>query len=135
MVLLVTLVMLMIDIDLVGVMLIFGLELNSITAINLVMAVGLVVDYSAHIVHNFTLQNPELTRDERTINTLVEIGPSVRTHTHARARTHTHTHAHAHTRTHTRTHTHARARAHTNTGASWSHHDDTRACPVRAGQQ
>jgi len=75
--LLVTVVMLMIDVDLVGVMLIFGLELNSITAINLVMAVGLVVDYSAHIVHNFTMQDSSLSRDERTIRTLVEIGPSV----------------------------------------------------------
>ena len=31
----------------------WGLEVNSISVINLVMAVGLVVDYSAHVIHNF----------------------------------------------------------------------------------
>ena len=73
----VTLIMFMIDIDLVGMLWVLGLQINSITSINLVMAIGLVVDYSAHIVHNFTLQDASLSRDERVRRTMVEIGPSV----------------------------------------------------------
>ena len=46
----------MIDIDLVGSIHFWGLEVNSITIINLIMAIGLVVDYSAHVIHNFGLQ-------------------------------------------------------------------------------
>ena len=46
----------MIDIDLVGSIHFWQLEVNSISIINLVMAVGLVVDYSAHVIHNFILQ-------------------------------------------------------------------------------
>ena len=40
--LILSVVVLMIDIDLVGMLWVWGLELNSITTINLVMAVGLV---------------------------------------------------------------------------------------------
>merc|ERR1719387_1689330 len=72
-----TVVMLMIDVDLLGMLFGWGLELNSITSINLVMAIGLVVDYSAHIVHNFSLQSSQLSRNDRVVQTLTEIGPSV----------------------------------------------------------
>ncbi len=41
----------MIDIDLTGWIWLWGMDLNSISVINLIMAIGLVVDYSAHIVH------------------------------------------------------------------------------------
>ena len=53
------------DMDLVGMLWIWGLEVNAITCINLVMAVGLVVDYSAHIIHNFTIQDHRLSPDQR----------------------------------------------------------------------
>jgi CRP-like cAMP-binding protein len=43
----------LVDIDLIGSVYWWGLEVNSISIICLVMAIGLVVDYSAHIVHNF----------------------------------------------------------------------------------
>eukprot|EP00501_MAST-03F_sp_TOSAG23-6_P000487 GSMAST32.ASY1.ANO1.501.1 assembled CDS len=76
-ILLVGLVMGMIDVCLVGMLPLWNLELNSITAINLVMAIGIVVDYSAHIVHCYTLQDHSISRNERVINTMVEIGPSV----------------------------------------------------------
>ena len=67
----------MIDIDLVGSIHFWGLEVNSISIINLVMAVGLVVDYSAHVIHNFGLQRQAATRDEAVAAMLVEIGPPV----------------------------------------------------------
>ena len=41
------------------------------------MAVGLVVDYMAHIVHYFLHQDPNISKDDRIANALGEIGPSV----------------------------------------------------------
>ena len=53
--------------DLLGLLWLLGLEINAITAINLVMAVGLVVDYSAHIAHNICIQDGSLSRDDRCV--------------------------------------------------------------------
>ena len=50
-------ILVLIYIDLMGSIALWDLEVNSITTINLVMAVGLVVDYSAHIAHNFSVQS------------------------------------------------------------------------------
>ena len=43
-------VVMMIDVDLLGSIYFWGLDVNSITTIDLVMAVGLVIDYVAHIM-------------------------------------------------------------------------------------
>ena len=43
----------MIDIDLIGSLYLWGLDLNSISLVNLIMAIGLVIDYSAHIAHTY----------------------------------------------------------------------------------
>jgi predicted RND superfamily exporter protein len=53
------------------------LQLNAVSSICLVMSIGLVVDYSAHIMHNFVMQPSIRTRDERVVLTLGEMGPSV----------------------------------------------------------
>ncbi|CAM9472679.1 unnamed protein product, partial [Ascophyllum nodosum] len=45
-----------IDLDLLGFVYHWGLDINSITVIELIMAVGLVVDYMVHIVHFFLHQ-------------------------------------------------------------------------------
>lgn len=79
----------------------WGLEINSISiisVINLIMAIGLVVDYSvrclstflpkpirnpdsllwqAHVIHNFGLQHHATSRDEAVSGMLQEIGPPV----------------------------------------------------------
>jgi predicted RND superfamily exporter protein len=55
----------------------WGLEVNSISIINMIMAVGLVVDYSAHVIHNFGLQHQATSRDEAVAAMLLEIGPPV----------------------------------------------------------
>jgi len=67
----------MVFMDLMGNILLWGLNLNSISMINLVMAIGLVIDYSMHIAHSFGLQDPSLPRAERAILTMEEIGPAV----------------------------------------------------------
>ena len=53
----------------------WGLTIDTVSCINLVIAVGLCVDYSAHIAHNFMEQtgSPDL----RTVQTMRDIGPAV----------------------------------------------------------
>lgn len=46
-----------IDLELLGLIRLWGLSLNSLTMIALVMAIGLVVDYLAHIVHYFMIHS------------------------------------------------------------------------------
>ena len=59
-----------------GLMYVWDVPLNSISMINLVMAIGFAVDYSAHIAHSFvfsTESNPE----KRVVNALKTVGASV----------------------------------------------------------
>jgi len=53
----------------------WGLTIDVISCVNLVIAVGLCVDYSAHMAHCFMSQTG--TSDERAIKTLRDIGPAV----------------------------------------------------------
>lgn len=51
--------------------------MNTVTVVQMVMAVGLVVDYVSHVLHYYLKQPHSLTPDERMIEALTEIGPSV----------------------------------------------------------
>ena len=51
------------------------LTFNTVTAINMVLAVGIAVDYSAHIAHSFLVVKG--TRDERAKLALLRIGGEV----------------------------------------------------------
>ena len=62
--------------ELFGLMYIWGVSLNSISMINLVMAIGFSVDYSAHIAHAF-LMSEKRTANERVIEALSTLGTSV----------------------------------------------------------
>eukprot|EP00928_Gymnodinium_smaydae_P072258 TRINITY_DN55655_c0_g1_i1.p1 TRINITY_DN55655_c0_g1~~TRINITY_DN55655_c0_g1_i1.p1 ORF type:complete len:895 (+),score=110.27 TRINITY_DN55655_c0_g1_i1:61-2745(+) len=64
-------------VDLMACIPIMGLALNSISVINLVMAVGLIIDYSMHIAHTFSEQDPSLSRNERTVLTMRAMGSPV----------------------------------------------------------
>ncbi|CBJ26537.1 conserved unknown protein [Ectocarpus siliculosus] len=66
-----------IDVELLGFVYHWNLDVNSITVIELIMAVGLVVDYMVHIVHYFLHQDPSIPKDARIAEALGEIGPSV----------------------------------------------------------
>jgi len=70
-------VMLMVFVDLLGCIPLCGVSLNSISMINMVMAIGLVVDYNMHIVHGFMKQDPQLPRDKRTVLAMKELGVPV----------------------------------------------------------
>lgn len=75
----VVLSLVLVDVDLLGILKLWGLQINSITVINLVMAIGLMVDYSLHIVHCFGQQEVNAPVDDRVINGLAKMGPSVLT--------------------------------------------------------
>jgi multidrug efflux pump subunit AcrB len=71
------LVLVLVFIHLLGALPVAGVPLNSISMVNLVMAIGLVVDYSMHIAHSFMMQDPRLSRNERTVRAMKEIGLAV----------------------------------------------------------
>ena len=58
-----------------GFMYFWGLSVDTIAAVLITIAMGLAVDYSAHIAHAFMTNHG--TRNERTAEALVEMGPAV----------------------------------------------------------
>ena len=73
----------LVDLNLFACMWYWGLTLNSVTVVNLVIAVGLAVDYSAHIAHSYLLHFPDdqlarsEQRREKSLYALGTIGSSV----------------------------------------------------------
>eukprot|EP00732_Lithocolla_globosa_P001743 Lithocolla_globosa_v1_NODE_944_length_3053_cov_15.868913.p1 type:complete len:955 gc:universal NODE_944_length_3053_cov_15.868913:172-3036(+) len=61
--------------DIIGAMYLWGLTFDSITVVNLILAVGLSVDYTAHMAHCFMLQLG--TREHRVTQTYADIAPGV----------------------------------------------------------
>ena len=57
--LLVLLMMGLVDVNLVALIWYWGLELNFITMVNLILAIGLAVDYSAHIAHAYNFSDAD----------------------------------------------------------------------------
>ena len=62
--------------ELFGLMYVWGVSLNAVSMINLVMAIGFAVDYSAHIAHAFVTSKKEAA-NERVIEALSTLGASV----------------------------------------------------------
>ncbi|XP_068757015.1 patched domain-containing protein 3-like isoform X2 [Montipora capricornis] len=62
--------------ELFGLMVIWDVSLNSVSMINLVMAIGFAVDYSAHIAHAYVVSN-KATPNERVVDALSTLGASV----------------------------------------------------------
>ena len=55
---------------------VWGVSLNSISMINLVMAIGFAVDYSAHLAHSFVF-SAESNAEEKVVDALRTVGASV----------------------------------------------------------
>ncbi|XP_076237952.1 NPC intracellular cholesterol transporter 1 homolog 1b [Calliopsis andreniformis] len=70
------LTVLMITINMGGLMYWWHIELNAVSLVNLVMAVGIAVEFCSHIVHSY-LNSTAITRIERASETLNEMGSSV----------------------------------------------------------
>jgi Niemann-Pick C1 protein len=65
----------LVDVDILGLMYVWGLTIDSVAIVNLVLAIGLAVDYSAHIAHAFMQATG--TRQERVDKALEEMGVAV----------------------------------------------------------
>ncbi|CAE7478152.1 NPC1 [Symbiodinium sp. CCMP2592] len=76
-VMVVLLVLALVFMDLMGNIVLWSLALNSISMINLIMAVGLVVDYSMHMAHSFGLQDGSLPRAKRAELAMKEMGQPI----------------------------------------------------------
>ena len=65
-------------IDIGGFMHFWGLTIDTVSCNNLIIAIGLCVDYSSHIAHRFLIETSENgDRNERVKATLANIGPAV----------------------------------------------------------
>ena len=62
--------------ELFGLMVIWDVTLNSVSMINLVMAIGFAVDYSAHVAHAYVVSD-KTTANERVVDALTTLGASV----------------------------------------------------------
>jgi len=63
-------------IDVGGFMHFWGLTIDTVSCVNLIIAIGLCVDYSAHVAHRFLVEQVG-SREERVKKTLANIGPAV----------------------------------------------------------
>ncbi|KAI6688487.1 hypothetical protein NL676_025315, partial [Syzygium grande] len=68
------LVLAMIVIDLLGVMAILKIQLNAVSVVNLVMSVGIAVEFCVHITHAFSVSSGD--KDQRMEEALVTMGAS-----------------------------------------------------------
>ncbi|XP_027356659.1 NPC intracellular cholesterol transporter 1-like isoform X2 [Abrus precatorius] len=69
------LVLAMIVVDLMGVMAILNIQLNALSVVNLVMSVGIAVEFCVHMTHSFTVTSGD--RDQRAKEALGTMGASV----------------------------------------------------------
>ncbi|XP_057435160.1 uncharacterized protein LOC130727894 isoform X2 [Lotus japonicus] len=69
------LVLAMIVVDLLGVMAILNIQLNAVSVVNLVMSVGIAVEFCVHITHSFTVASGD--KDQRVKEALGTMGASV----------------------------------------------------------
>ena len=75
-VLIMLLCIVLVDLGLFAEMWLLDIRLNTVSVVNLVMAVGLAVDYSMHILHTF-LRKSGSNRQERIHASMLEIGAAV----------------------------------------------------------
>ncbi|KAM4122351.1 hypothetical protein ACB094_01G077000 [Castanea mollissima] len=69
------LVLAMIVVDLMGVMAILEIQLNAVSVVNLVMSVGIAVEFCVHVTHAFSVSSGD--KDQRTKEALGTMGASV----------------------------------------------------------
>merc|ERR1712156_808295 len=60
--------------DIGGFMYFWGLTIDTVSCNNLIIAIGLCIDYAAHVTHRYLGESG--TKDERLVSTLTNIGPA-----------------------------------------------------------
>ena len=68
----------MILINMMGLMFWWDIQLNGVTLMNLVVTIGISVEFAAHITRTFALDDTGENRKERAHHTLATMGSSVR---------------------------------------------------------
>jgi len=68
-------VVLMIQVDIVAIMVLWGISLNAVSAVNLVMAIGVSIEFCVHISNSFMASKGS--RMQRTHTALVDMGSPV----------------------------------------------------------
>ena len=63
-------------VDVAGFMFFWGVTIDTVSCVNLVIAIGLCVDYSAHIAHRFS-EESVVSKNKRVQSALTNIGPAV----------------------------------------------------------
>ncbi|KAJ4880028.1 Patched family protein [Raphanus sativus] len=71
----IVLVLVMILADLMGVMVVLGIQLNAVSVVNLIMSIGIAVEFCVHISHAFLMSNGN--REQRARQALETMGASV----------------------------------------------------------
>lgn len=66
----------MIVIDLGGLMYFWDISLNAVSLVNLVMAVGISVEFCSHLVHTFSVST-ETSRERRAADSVIKMGSSI----------------------------------------------------------
>ena len=74
--LIITVTVAMVTADMFGLMYVWGITLNAVSLVNLVMSVGISVEFSSHITRSFTISKCK-TRVEKAYDALIKTGPSV----------------------------------------------------------
>ncbi|CAH9050115.1 unnamed protein product [Cuscuta europaea] len=69
------LVLVMIVVDMMGIMAILNIQLNAVSVVNLVMSVGIAVEFCVHITHAFLVSRGD--RNQRMTDALTSMGASV----------------------------------------------------------
>eukprot|EP01087_Luapelamoeba_hula_P018260 TRINITY_DN5868_c0_g1_i1.p1 TRINITY_DN5868_c0_g1~~TRINITY_DN5868_c0_g1_i1.p1 ORF type:complete len:1312 (+),score=147.15 TRINITY_DN5868_c0_g1_i1:59-3994(+) len=67
----------MVEMDLIAIMYYWDISVNAISVVNLVMCIGISVEFHTHIAHAFLQSSRAPTRTQRAIDALVEMGSSV----------------------------------------------------------
>ncbi|XP_014262096.1 Niemann-Pick C1 protein isoform X2 [Cimex lectularius] len=73
---LIVLTIFMIIVDIGGIMYIWNVSLNAVSLVNLVMAIGIGVEFCSHIVHSYVMSTKE-TKVQRAADAITNIGSSV----------------------------------------------------------
>ncbi|CAE6150022.1 unnamed protein product [Arabidopsis arenosa] len=71
----IVLVLVMILVDLMGMMVILGIQLNAVSVVNLIMSIGIAVEFCVHISHAFLMSSGN--REQRAREALETMGASV----------------------------------------------------------
>ncbi len=72
---LITITLCMIEIDLIGVMALWNINLNALSVVNMVMYLGISVEFSVHIAYAFF--HGKGSKEERAKKALVDMGSSI----------------------------------------------------------